>query len=147
MMRKPKIAIVGAGIGGLTAATAMRRRNIDVDVYEQSPQIAEIGAGVSLSPNAIKAFRALDLDAAIAGIGFESDNQVVRAWNNGDVLSKVFRKGIYQEEFGAPYLSVHRADLVEVLHQQLPDDAIHLGKRCTDVETNGPASTGDNASA
>ena len=135
MPRTPKVAIVGAGIGGLTAAIAMRRRDIEVEVYEQSPQIAEIGAGVSLSPNAIKAFRALGLDRQIAAIGFESDNQLVRAWNTGDILSKVFRKGVYQKEFGAPYLSAHRADLVEVLRQQLPDNAMHLGARCTEVET------------
>src|SRR3954463_3844582 len=121
MIRKPKIAVIGAGIGGLTAAVALHQRNIDVEVYEQSPQIAEIGAGVSLSPNAIKAFRALGLDEHIAAIGFESDNQIVRAWDSGDTLSKVFRKGVYQKEFGAPYLSAHRADLVEVLRRQLPD--------------------------
>lgn len=112
MPRKPKVAVIGAGIGGLTAAVALHQRDIDVEVYEQSPQIAEIGAGVSLSPNAVKAFRALGLDAPITAIGFESDNQLVRAWNSGDVISKVFRKGVYEKEFGAPYLSAHRADLV-----------------------------------
>ncbi len=137
MPRTPKVAIVGAGIGGLTAAIAMHRRGIEVGVYEQSPQIAEIGAGVSLSPNAIKAFRALGLDQHIAAIGFESDNQLVRAWDSGDILSKVFRKGVYQKEFGAPYLSAHRADLVEVLRQQLPSNVIHLNARCTGVETSG----------
>ena len=137
MPRTPKVAIVGAGIGGLTAAIAMHRRDIEVGVYEQSPQIAEIGAGVSLSPNAIKAFRALGLDQHIAAIGFESDNQLVRAWDSGDILSKVFRKGVYQKEFGAPYLSAHRADLVEVLRQQLPSNVIHLNARCTGVETSG----------
>jgi salicylate hydroxylase len=135
MPRTPKVAIVGAGIGGLTAALAMHRRGIEVEVFEQSAQIAEIGAGVSLSPNAIKAFRALGLDGEIAAIGFESDHQVVRDGHTGDVLSKVFRKGVYQKEFGAPYLSVHRADLVEVLRRQLPGTAIRLGARCTGVET------------
>ncbi len=137
MPRKPKVAIIGAGIGGLTAAIALRRRDCEVEVYEQSAQIGEIGAGVSLSPNAIKAFRALGLDGRIADIGFESDNQLVRAWDSGDVLSKVFRKGVYQKEFGAPYLSAHRADLVDVLRQQLPDNVIHLNARCTGVETSG----------
>jgi salicylate hydroxylase len=135
MSRKPRVAIIGAGIGGLTAAVAMKRRDIEVEVYEQSPQITEIGAGVSLSPNAIKAFRALGLDAQVAAIGFESDNQLVRAWDTGDVISKVFRKGVYEKEFGAPYLSAHRADLVEVLCQQLPDSVFHLGARCVEVET------------
>jgi salicylate hydroxylase len=135
MPRKPKVAVIGAGIGGLTAAVALHQRDIDVEVYEQSPQIAEIGAGVSLSPNAVKAFRALGLDAPITAIGFESDNQLVRAWNSGDVISKVFRKGVYEKEFGAPYLSVHRADLVDVLRRQLPDRVFHLGAHCFGVET------------
>jgi len=132
---RPKVGIVGGGIGGLTAAVAMHRRGIDVTVYEQSPRIAEIGAGVSLSPNAIKALRGLGLDDEIAAIGFESDNQLVRAWNTGDVVSKVFRKGIYQREFGAPYLSLHRADLVDVLRRQLPDRVFRLGMQCLRAET------------
>jgi salicylate hydroxylase len=135
MPRKPKIAIIGAGIGGLTAALAMRRRELEIEVYEQSSQITEIGAGVTLSPNAIKALRALGLDAAIAEIGFESEHQLVRAWSSGDVISKVFRKGVYEREFGAPYLSVHRADLVDVLRSQLPGNLFHLGARCVGVET------------
>ena len=137
MPRKPKVAVIGAGIGGLTAAVALHQRDIEVEVYEQSPQIAEIGAGVSLSPNAIKAFRALGLEAPIAAIGFKSDNQLVRAWDTGDVISRVFRKGVYEKEFGAPYLSAHRADLVDVLRRQLPDSVFHLGARCVGVETGG----------
>lgn len=137
MNKGPRVAIIGGGIGGLTAAVAMWRRGIDVSVYEQSPRIAEIGAGVSLSPNAVKAMRALGLGAEIAQIGFESDNQVVRTWNTGEIVSKVFRKSVYEKEFGAPYLSVHRADLVEVLRRQLPDSVFRLGMRCVEVETDG----------
>src|SRR3954468_340320 len=114
MPGRPRVAIIGAGIGGLTAAVAMHRRGMDVAVCEQSPRIGEIGAGVSLSPNAIKAFRALGLNEQITAIGFESDNQLVRAWDTGEVISKVFRKGVYEREFGAPYLSMHRADLIEM---------------------------------
>lgn len=135
MPRSPRVAVVGAGIGGLTAAVAMHQRDIEVEVYEQSPQIGEIGAGVSLSPNAIKAFRSLGLAGPIEAIGFESDNQLVRAWDTGDVVSRVFRKGIYQKEFGAPYLSMHRADLVDVLRRQLPDSVFRLGMRCVGVDT------------
>ena len=109
MAQGPRVAIIGGGIGGLAAAVAMHRHGIDVKVYEQSQHITEIGAGVSLSPNAIKALRALGLSAPIAEIGFESDHQLVRNWNTGDIVSKVFRKGVYEKEFGAPYLSMHRA--------------------------------------
>ena len=135
MSQKPRVAIVGGGIGGLTAAVALHRHGVDVQVYEQSLQIGEIGAGVSLSPNAIKALRALGLMAPIADIGFESDHQLVRSWNTGDIVSKVFRKGVYEKEFGAPYLSVHRADLVDVLRRQLPDNVFRLGMQCVRVET------------
>src|SRR6478672_8561347 len=134
MAQDPRVAIVGGGIGGLTAAVAMHRHGIDVKVYEQSLQITEIGAGVSLSPNAIKALRALGLAVPIAEIGFESDHQLVRTWNTGDIVSKVFRKGVYEKEFGAPYLSMHRADLVDVLRRQLPEGVFRLGMQCVRAE-------------
>jgi salicylate hydroxylase len=131
----PRIAIIGGGIGGLTAALAMQRRNLDVVVYEQAAQIGEIGAGITLSPNAIKAYRALGIEDRIAEIGFESDAQLVREWDSGKIISQVPRKGIYEKTFGAPYLSLHRADLVELLRRQLPDRMFRLGARCVAVET------------
>jgi salicylate hydroxylase len=135
MSAKPKVAIIGGGIGGLTAAVALHRRNVEVDVYEQSAKIGEIGAGVALTPNAMKAYRALGIEAEIAAIGYESDYQVVRNWNDGSVISRVQRKGTYTREFGAAYLTMHRADLVETLRQQLPDRVFHLGARCTEAAT------------
>jgi len=60
---------------------------------------------------------------------------LVRAWNSGEAISRVFRKGVYEGEFGARYLSVHRADLVEVLRSQLPGKVCRLGARCVGVET------------
>lgn len=135
MSRTPKIAIVGGGIGGLTAATALRRRGIEVEVFEQSGKIGEIGAGVALTPNAMKAYRALGFEAEVTDIGYESDYQELRNWNTGAVFSRVPRKGAYTKEFGAPYLTMHRADLIDVLRRQLPDRVIHLGARCTEVDT------------
>jgi len=131
----PRIAIIGGGIGGLTAAVALHRRGIPAEVYEQSPQIREIGAGVALTPNAMKAYRALGMEAKIAAIGYESEYQLVRNWNSGSIISRVPRKGAYTQEFGAPYLTMHRADLIEVLRRELPEQAIHLGTRCVAVET------------
>jgi salicylate hydroxylase len=135
MSRQPRIAIIGGGIGGLTAAVALHQRGIEIEVFEQSAKIAEIGAGVALTPNAIKAYRALGLEADLAAIGFEAEYQVVRQWNDGNVISRVPRKGAYTREFGAPYLTMHRADLVAVLRRSLPDHVFHLGARCQEVET------------
>ncbi len=135
MPGKPRIAIIGGGIGGLTVAVALQQRGIEAAVFEQSVRIGEIGAGVALTPNAMKAYRALGLEAEVAAVGFESDYQVVRNWNNGGIISRVPRKGAYLREFGAPYLTMHRADLVEVLRRQLPERTFHLGARCIAVET------------
>src|ERR1700735_2698843 len=70
MPRTPRIAIVGGGIGGLAAALALERRGAEVIVCEQASVLSEIGAGVNLTPNAVKAFRALGLDAGIEDIGW-----------------------------------------------------------------------------
>lgn len=134
MSRKPRVAIIGGGIGGLTAALAMLRRGFEVSLHERSPAIGEIGAGITLSPNSMKAYRALGVDDQIAAIGFESDYQVVRAWDTGKEISRVYRKGIYEKEFGAPYYSMHRADLVETLGRNLPDGVVNLGAQCVGAE-------------
>jgi len=135
MPGKPRIAIIGGGIGGLTAALALHRRGLEVEVFEQAAQISEIGAGVALTPNAMKAYRALGIEAEIAAIGFESDYQVVRNWNDGSVVTRVPRKEAYSREFGAPYLTMHRADLIGVLARSLPERVFRLGARCIGVET------------
>jgi 2-polyprenyl-6-methoxyphenol hydroxylase-like FAD-dependent oxidoreductase len=136
MSRKPRVAIIGGGIGGLTAAIAMVRRGFEVSLHERSPAIGEIGAGITLSPNSMKAYRALDIDDQIAAIGFESDYQVVRAWDSGKEISRVYRKGTYEKEFGAPYYSMHRADLVEALGRNLPAGVLNLGAQCVRAENN-----------
>ena len=72
MSRTLRVAVIGGGIGGLVAARALRRRGIEVRVYEAAPELREIGAGVALGPNAMKALRALELEEpvrAIAGAG------------------------------------------------------------------------------
>ena len=111
MSRKPRIAIIGGGIGGLTAAAALYQRDVEIEVFEQSAKIGEIGAGVALTPNAMKAYRALGLEAQITEVGYESDYQELRVWNTGAVFSRVPRKGAYTKEFGASYLTMHRAEI------------------------------------
>ena len=65
----PKVLIVGAGIGGLTTAIALRRAGIDATVFEQAPELREVGAGISLWPNAIKALRRLGIGDAVETVG------------------------------------------------------------------------------
>ena len=132
MARSPRVAIIGGGIGGLTAALALKRRGIELDIYEQSAALGEIGAGLNLSPNALKVYRALGIEDEMLAIGFEADYQVIRSWHSGRIISRAARKGLKQE-FGASHITVHRADMLDVLSRSLAGARIHLGARCTEV--------------
>jgi salicylate hydroxylase len=136
MPRAPRIAIIGGGIGGLSAALALERRGAEVIVCEQSPTHSEIGAGLNLTPNAVKAFRALGLDREIEDIGWGSEWLMIRSWKSGRYISRN-RRGEYRQKFGAPNLTVHRVDLLDVLCGALKTTDIRLGKRCIGVDSGG----------
>src|SRR5262245_28695986 len=136
MTRAPRIAIVGGGVGGLAAALALERRGAEIVVCEQSPALNEIGAGLNLSPNALKALRALGVEDAVIARGSESDFLIIRSWKSGRIISRM-RRGAFRQQFGAPNLSVHRADLLDVLRRALKTVNFRLGARCIAVENCG----------
>ena len=133
MPRAPRIAIIGGGIGGLAAALALERRGAETIVCEQSPELSEIGAGLNLTPNAVKALRALGLDREVETIGWGSEWLMIRSWKSGRYITHV-RRGDFRRRFGAPNITVHRADLSEVLRGALKTAELRLGKRCVGVE-------------
>src|SRR6202050_1873517 len=133
MTRAPRIAIVGGGIGGLAAALVLERRGAEVIVCEQSPALSEIGAGLNLTPNAVKALRALGVEDAVNAIASGSEFLNMRSWMSGRYISRM-RRGDFRQEFGAPNLSVHRADLLGVLSGALKSTDIRTSKRCVSVE-------------
>jgi salicylate hydroxylase len=137
--RKLRIAVIGGGIGGLTAARALLRRGFDVHVCESSPELKEIGAGVALGPNAMKALRSLDLEDPVRAIGYQSQFQQLRTWK-GRVISRTDATATAQR-FGANGCTIHRADLLDVLAQSVPAEAVRLSARCASVIT------GDDAAA
>ncbi len=134
MPRTPRILVVGGGIGGLAAALALEQQHLEVIVCEQSPKLSEIGAGIGLAPNAIKALRALGLEDQINAITWGSEFAVVRSWKSGREISRAYQ-GDYRERFGAPSLTVHRADLLGILAGALRSTDIRVGMRCVAVET------------
>jgi salicylate hydroxylase len=131
-----RVAIIGGGIGGLNAARALCRRGIEVAIYEAAPELREIGAGVALGPNAMKALRSLGLEDDVRGIAGRWDWAVTRNWKTGRAISRTSRD---QQAvlFGAAGATAHRADLLDVLAQSLPSDIVTLGARCTEVEPDG----------
>src|SRR4051794_6719690 len=115
MARRQRIAIIGGGIGGLTAARALLQRGFEVAVHEATPELKEIGAGVALGPNAMKALRALGLEDAVRAVGWEAEYGLLRNWRTGRVISRTPRRAHLEARYGATGCTVHRADLLDVL--------------------------------
>jgi salicylate hydroxylase len=136
MPRTARIAIIGGGIGGLAAALAMHRRGLEVTVHEQSPKLSEVGAGVGLGPNAVKACRVLGVDDQVVAVGCRSEWQISRSWRSGRVIARSPLRET-ASRFGAPHVTVHRADLLDVLSRSLPEKYIRTSARCVAV-TPGP---------
>jgi 2-polyprenyl-6-methoxyphenol hydroxylase-like FAD-dependent oxidoreductase len=126
-----RVVIIGAGIGGLTTALALQQSGIDVDVYERSAVLTEVGAGISLWPNALKALYQLGLRPALDALSFVSvDGAVRRA--DGAVLSRTTSEQFILR-LGLPVMVFHRAELLEVLADAARSIPIHLGHECQDV--------------
>src|SRR5580700_5274956 len=130
-----KIVIIGAGIAGLTAAIAMARKGLDAEVYEQAPELKEVGAGVGLWGNAFRALRAIGLaDEVVRLAGGPAGSGVKRP----DGAWLVYQPHeVMQKRWGAGFASVHRAELHRLLADQVDPSAIHLDARCTGISDAG----------
>jgi salicylate hydroxylase len=128
------IAIIGGGIGGLAAALALLRRGIDVTVYEQAPELMEIGAGIQISANGTRVLHALGLAPDLARVQVIPDGKEIRLWNTGQTW-KLFDLGAESvARYGFPYITIHRGDLHQVLIagvRRAKADAIVTGHQCT----------------
>ncbi|GGJ52928.1 FAD-dependent monooxygenase [Streptomyces brasiliensis] len=141
----PRIAIVGAGIGGLTLALELRRKGWEVHLYEQAEELREVGAAVALSANSVRYLQArLDLTQPLAAAAADVDGLVFRSGRTGDVVGRVLSRADYHQRCGAPYYGIHRADLQAILLGALagPDagsgvEGLHLKKRLVDIDDSG----------
>src|SRR5882762_2419846 len=133
MRREPRVLIAGGGIGGLTAALALLRAGMDVEVYEQAAELKEVGAGVQLAANGTRVLYALGVGEELKALSCEAQGKEIRLWNSGETW-KLFDLGpLSIERYGAPYFTVYRPDLLEVLARAVrreKADAIHLASRC-----------------
>jgi 6-hydroxynicotinate 3-monooxygenase len=136
-MAKPSIAIIGAGIGGLTAAALLHRRGYDVKVYEQAKRFARIGAGIQQSSNALKALRALGLEGRLRELAFQPKSWNNREWDTGAVKYELPLGATFEERYGAPYLLMHRGDLHAALCSAVPEECIARDKTLVGLEQDG----------
>jgi salicylate hydroxylase len=141
MTRTLRIAIVGGGIGGLTLAVALRQRGIEANVYEQAPELAEIGAAVALSANSTRELRRLGMLDALTAVSTEPSELIYRNWRDGGRIAAhpVHENMSYQGICGAPYCGIHRADLQRILSGALGSAGLHLDHRLTEIRDLGGA--------
>jgi salicylate hydroxylase len=135
-MASHNIAVIGGGIGGLTAALALLKCGLDVDVYEQSARLGEVGAGFGISSNGTRVLYALGLEQALRGIQVVSSQRVIRHWQTGETWDWFDLGAVTRERYGTPHVMLHRGDLHGLLAdavRSLKPNAIHLAMRCVDV--------------
>jgi 6-hydroxynicotinate 3-monooxygenase len=128
------IAIVGAGIGGLATAAALRHFGIDATVYEQADAFARVGAGIQQSPNAVKVHRGLGIEERLRDVGFAPSSSLNRDAFSGKVTNDHPLGHEVEERYGAPYLTLHRGDLHAALAAIVPADCVRLGKKLSAID-------------
>ena len=132
--KTPSIAVLGAGIGGLAAAACLRKAGIETTVYEQAPAFARIGAGIQMSPNAMKVLMGIGIGDDIESAAFHPPY-----WRNRDhdtgKMSNEHPLGVAAERrYDAPYLLMHRGDLHAALHAAVPDESIRYEHKIVGID-------------
>ncbi|WP_439529831.1 FAD-dependent oxidoreductase [Pannonibacter sp.] len=134
------VAVIGAGIGGLTAALCLARAGYRVELLERTERLAEVGAGLQLSPNALGVLAGFGLLPALEAKAAEPATVRIRSARNGRDLARVPLGPVARERYGLPYLVLHRADLQKVLLEAVstsPAITLTLGAMLADVVQTG----------
>lgn len=129
-----RIAVLGAGMGGLTMAALLARDGARVTVYEQASQFSRVGAGIQMGPNAVRVLRDLGLEAAVREMAFQPACWRNRAWDTGQISNELPLGQQAEQRHGAPYLLMHRADLHTALLSCVPERLLRLGKQLVAVD-------------
>jgi 2-polyprenyl-6-methoxyphenol hydroxylase-like FAD-dependent oxidoreductase len=132
-----RIAVVGGGVGGLTAAVALVRAGAEVTVLEQSPQVTAVGASLQLGPNATRLLDDLGLLDRLRAVASRPDAVDLLRWDDGSLLLHARHGDAAEEYFGAPQLDFFRPDLQRALVAALPPGVLRLGARVVAADDDG----------
>ncbi len=130
-----RVVIIGSGIAGLSAAIALRKVGIDATVYERAPELREVGAGISLWANALRALDTIGVGESVRAAALKMTRSEMRA-RNGHKVQMGLDAAALEKRFGLPELvrMIHRADLVAALAAHLPPGTARYGHECVAVE-------------
>lgn len=149
MPRKLRVGIIGGGIGGAALACCLLQRGFEVRLFERASAFGEVGAGIQMTPNAVKVMREFGLLEKMLEVGFLPNALVGRNWRTGRENFRTPLKEVCPGLYGAPFIHIHRADLHAILVSPVPDDVPTFSIACTGVRWEGEAAvaTFDDGSA
>ena len=131
---RKRVAVIGAGLGGLTAAGFLQRAGFEVKVYEQAPAFSRVGAGIILSANVIKVLRRLGLEEPLIAAGIKSQSYVSRAWDTGEIMAEFVFDAEAEQRYDGPYVHIHRGDLHAVLERGVTPGTIAFNHQLVDLQ-------------
>lgn len=137
MSKQPKIAVIGAGLGGAAVGALLQQAGHDATVYEQAPAFSRLGAGIHLGPNVMKVMRRIGIEERLNAMGSHPDFWFSRHGATGVYQSRIPLGDFAKREYGAAYITVHRGDLHELMVDALDPARLHFGKRLEDVDDDG----------
>lgn len=132
-----RVAIVGAGIGGLASAALLLRAGFQVEVYEQASTLRETGVGMHLGPNGSRILHRMGLEDALDWYGVRPDALEIRDFSDGGTLVRQPMGAQWEEQFGSPYRTIRRSDLHRILAGMVPERHVHLHRRLARYEDRG----------
>ncbi|WP_236024949.1 FAD-dependent monooxygenase [Arenibaculum pallidiluteum] len=149
MTGKLRVGIVGGGIGGVALAGSLLQRGFEVRVFERAPAFGEIGAGIQMTPNAVKVMKALGLLEKLQAAGFLPRALVGRNWRTARENFRTPLIDTCPVLYDAPFIHIHRADLHAILASLVPESVATFGVSCTGIrqEKNSAVALFDDGSA
>lgn len=138
---RTRVAVVGAGIGGLTLGIALQRAGVTVEVYERADELREVGAAVALSANGTRELYRLGVGDALDAVSTQPTELIYREGRTGERIAAHTGGADYRARFGAPYWGIHRVDLQQTLAAAVDPENLHLGRLVTAVADHGDGAT------
>lgn len=130
----PGIAVIGAGIAGLAFAAALDRRGVSSVIFEEASELAEIGAGVQIAPNASRLLHRLGLGRRLRDVAVRPAATEFRSWSDDQLIGRTMLGDECERLYGAPYYTIHRADLRDALASLVGTERVCLGRRLVSVQ-------------
>lgn len=133
-MTRLRIGVAGAGVGGMAVAIALQRQGHHVSLFERAAAFGRVGADVNLTPNAVHALDGLGVGEALRKTAARPRFRISRTWDSGEETSRLPMSDAAEQRYGAPQLTIHRADLLAALEERLAPGTIAFGVAVAGVD-------------